>query len=94
MVKINGAIAKQLSESAEMARYYRVLAIKHSNSIKRVFRVGGVFSSAENIIAKAKKETELLLETERLIESAPGNQNHQCRPGTIWDEELGRCVPI
>ena len=33
MVKINEINANQLVESKEMARYYHVLAVKHSNSI-------------------------------------------------------------
>jgi hypothetical protein len=83
--------AKKLAESPEMARYYHVLAVKHSNSLRRVMRRG---INAEDTIEAAQKETELLLETERFIESAPGNQNHKCKPGTIWDEELDKCVPI
>lgn len=83
--------AERLAESAEISRYYHVLAVKRSNSIMRVFRKGG---STEQIIDRARKETKLLLETEEVIELAPGNRNHQCPQGTIWDEELGRCVPI
>ena len=91
MTTINEETAKQLAESKEIASYYHVLAVKQINSIKRVWGSGG---SAESIIERALKETELLLNTEDIIELAPGNQNHQCKPGTIWDEEFQRCVPI
>ena len=91
MANIDEETRKQLAKSAEMISYHLVLAVKHSNSLKRVMGRGG---SAEEIIARAKKETELLLQTERFIQSAPGNRNHQCKAGTIWDEELQRCIPI
>jgi hypothetical protein len=85
-------IAKQLAESPEMNSFYRALEIKHSNSIQRVFRAGG---SAKAIIERAKNETKRLLKTEQIIEQEdPKVEDHKCKPGLIWDEVLGACVPI
>lgn len=91
MATINRETAKQLAESPEMNNFYRVLAIKHSNSIQRVLDRGG---NAEAITKRAKKEIKLLLETERIIEADPEVQDHKCPRGEIWDAGQGVCVPI
>lgn len=91
MATIKQLTARQLAESTEIKEFHRVLAIKHSNSIQRVLSRGG---DTETIIKRAKKEIKLLLKTEAIIEKEPGNLDHKCPPGRIWDEALQACVPI
>ena len=74
--------AEELVKSEEMQNLYHVLAVKHSNAITRVMRG----ENAEDIKQLAKDETNRLIKSEL--------PNHKCRPGTIWDETIGRCVPI
>lgn len=80
----------KLAASPEMKAFLHVLAIRHSNSLRRVIGDDG---SAEAIIERAKEETKRLIEQLHASELLD-NKDHKCGDGTIWDEVLRRCVKV
>lgn len=80
----------KLSESPEMKAFLHALAIRHSNSMRRVIGDDG---SAEEIIERAKIETERMILEQKTIE-LENHKDNKCDDGYIWDAALQRCVKI
>lgn len=80
---------KKLAESREMHAFYRTLAAVHANMIARVM----ADDDPDQIVARAVTQTDRM----RIFEnnsSLEGKGPHKCDKNYVWNETLGRCVPV